>query len=157
MHNFPSFGTLGLCKFSNLIFGEYLACATLVLSTRSSSFLFRRCCLEHVRTVWLTNNFRHHQGQWGDCRKIHWVNWKTLYQPKSEGGMGFKDLCLFNDALLAKQVWRLLHYKHSLCYHIFKARFFPNYSIMEATDFNSGSYAWRSILKGRDVLIRGAR
>ena len=71
--------------------------------------------------------------------------------------MGFKDLSLFNDALLAKQVWRLLHNKQSLCYRIFKARFFLNCSIMEATESNSGSYKWKSILKGRDVIKRGAR
>ena len=35
---------------------------------------------------------------------------------------------------------------------IFKAKFFPNCLIMEAKDSNSGSYAWESILKGRDVL-----
>lgn len=72
-------------------------------------------------------------GTRGDRRKIHWVKWETLCQPKSEGGMGFKDLSLFNDALLTKQV-RLPHNKQSLCYHIFKARFFPNFSIMEATN-----------------------
>ena len=71
--------------------------------------------------------------------------------------MGFKDFVLHNDALLAKQAWRLLHNKTSLFYKVFKARFFPNCSIMEATDSRSGSYAWRSILMGRDVLQRGAR
>ena len=38
----------------------------------------------------------------GDRRKMHWVKWKTLYHAKSEGRMGFKDLAIFNDALLAK-------------------------------------------------------
>ena len=42
-------------------------------------------------------------GQKGDRRKVHWVKWETLCQTKSEGDMGFKDLALFNDSLLAKQ------------------------------------------------------
>ena len=71
--------------------------------------------------------------------------------------MGFRDLALYNDSLLAKQAWRLLHNKSSLFYKVFKARFFPHCSIIKATDSRSSSYAWRSILKGRDVLQRGAR
>ena len=64
--------------------------------------------------------------------------------------MGFKDLALFNEALFAKQAWRLLHNKDSLFYRVFKAKFFPHCSIMETADSISGSYAWHSILKGRD-------
>lgn len=71
--------------------------------------------------------------------------------------MGFRVLALFNDSLLTKQAQCLLQDKSSLSHKVFKARFFPNCSIMEATDSRLGLYAWRSILIGRDVLQRGAR
>jgi len=76
---------------------------------------------------------------------------------KSKGGMGFKDLALFNDALLVKQAWRLLHHKESLFYQVFKSKIFPNCLIMEATNSSAGSYARQCILKGQDVLLKGAR
>ena len=96
-------------------------------------------------------------GQRGDRRKIHWVRWEELCKPKSEGGMGFKNLALFNDALLANQAWRLFQNKHSLLYRVFKPKFFPNCSFMEAPKSQACSYAWRSILKGREVLKEGMR
>ncbi|XP_065634109.1 uncharacterized protein LOC136069474 [Quercus suber] len=71
--------------------------------------------------------------------------------------MGFKNLANFNDAFLAKQAWRLLPQKNSLFCTVFKARFFLNCSILEAPYSNTGSYAWRSILKGRDLLLKGVR
>lgn len=80
-----------------------------------------------------------------------------MTKSKLVGGMGFKDLTLFNDSLLAKQAWRLLHNKTSLLYKVFKDRFFPNTSITEAVDLRMGLYAWRRILKGRYVIQRGAR
>ena len=95
-------------------------------------------------------------GQRGDRRKIHWKKWETLCLPKNEGGMGFKELRKFNEAMLAKQVWRLIHDKDSLFYRVFKAKFFPSGDIFSA-QVKSGSYAWRSILSTRTVIATGAR
>ena len=86
------------------------------------------------------------------------MKWGDLCQDKGQGGMGFKDLTMFNEAMLAKLAWRLLHDDNSLFYRDFKARFFPRETILEAKDSSSASYAyaWKSILKGRDVILKGA-
>ncbi|XP_030924735.1 uncharacterized protein LOC115951970 [Quercus lobata] len=93
-------------------------------------------------------------GQRGNQRKIHWTKWSALCKPKDLGGMGFKELQKFNEAMLTKQVWRLLANNDSLFHRFFKAKFFLNGSILDAKEGN-GSFAWKSILKGRDVIKKG--
>ena len=62
------------------------------------------------------------------------------------GGIGFKEIEKFNNALLAKEVWRMINNPYSLCFRVFKAKFFQNCSILEAKDSVVGSYAWKSII-----------
>lgn len=75
---------------------------------------------------------------------------------KDQGGMGFKDLTMFNEAMLEKLSWRLLQKDNSLFFRVFKARFLSNGTILDAKDSASASYAWKSILKGREVILKGA-
>uniref|UniRef100_A0A2N9G7B6 Reverse transcriptase domain-containing protein n=1 Tax=Fagus sylvatica TaxID=28930 RepID=A0A2N9G7B6_FAGSY len=95
-------------------------------------------------------------GQNGEKGKMHWLPWPTLCKPKCDGGIGLRDLGFFNEALLAKQVWRLLHNPSSLFFKVFKAKYFSRCSIFEVQQSTKGSYAWRSILSARDLITKGS-
>ena len=56
--------------------------------------------------------------------------------------MGFRDLVLFNQALLVKQGWRLLQQPTSLLSRVLKAKYFPNCSFMEADIPGHSSFSW---------------
>ena len=69
--------------------------------------------------------------------------------------MGFKEIEKFNDVLLSKHVWCMINNPDSLCYRVFKARFFSEGSILDAKESSIESYAWNSILGARDVIRKG--
>ena len=79
-----------------------------------------------------------------------------MCRQKNEGGMGFRDLSIFNNSLLSKQVWRLKNCEDTLFHKVFKVKFFPDCSIMDYESSNKGSYAWKSILQVRHVLSLGS-
>lgn len=70
--------------------------------------------------------------------------------------MGFKGLSKFKEALLAN--------RHGSCcmikphcfigFLLFKAKYFQHCSVMEETNPSSASYAWKSVLRGREVIRR---
>ena len=96
---------------------------------------------------------RYWWGKKGDEREL--MKWDKLCTPKGNGGLGFKNLYLFNFSLLAKQCWRLLTTPQSLFYRVFKARYFPSCNFLEAPLRSNPSFLWRSLLSGRDVIKKG--
>ena len=93
-------------------------------------------------------------GQRGD-EQIHWLSKRKLMRPKHEGGIGFRDLQLFNRALLARQGWRLLQNQPSLVFQVLKVKYFPCTAFLEASIPSNSSYIWRSICESIDVLHNG--
>ena len=71
------------------------------------------------------------------------------------GGLDFRDMELFNLALLSRQSWRLLQEPESLSARILKAAYYPDGNIL-TTDLGAHpSQIWRAILDGREIMKQG--
>lgn len=94
---------------------------------------------------------------WGSSpekQKISWVAWKKMADPKCRGGLGFKDINNFNDALLAKLSWRLLKSPNSLPSRILLGKYCCDSPFLVYTVSAVASHGWRSLIIGRDLLIK---
>ena len=97
---------------------------------------------------------------WGQRQqetKISWVSWKRLCISKTNGGLGFRNLQAFNQAMLAKQAWRILSNPSSLVARVLKARYFPTSDLLNAKLGSSPSYSWRSIHSSLEIIRCGIR
>ena len=89
---------------------------------------------------WSSGNNRH---------KIAWVTWQKLCKKKELGGLGFHDI------ELQKQAWRIWNQPELLLSRILRDRYFRNSSFLECSIGTRPSYAWRSIMHGRDLMKQG--
>lgn len=60
-----------------------------------------------------------------DSKKVSWCSKGKLTRWKEQGGLGFRDLELFNIAMLTKQGWNLLVRPRSLWAKVLKGHYFP--------------------------------
>ena len=96
-------------------------------------------------------------GKKKEKRSIHWSKWERMCQAKKRGDLGFRDLSSFNQALVAKQSWRIIQAPESLLARVMKEKYFRHSGFMEAQVGSNPSYIWRSILWGREVIHKGLR
>lgn len=86
-------------------------------------------------------------------KKICWLAWDKLTKPKSMGGLGFRDVQLFNQALLGKIAWRILTKPNCLLARNLKGKYCNNESFLSIKASKTSSHGWKGILWGRDLLI----
>ncbi|KAL0428179.1 UNVERIFIED_CONTAM: hypothetical protein Slati_2992700 [Sesamum latifolium] len=109
--------------------------------------------LLHEIEMMIANFWWHNQGE----HQTHWIGWTWLCQPRETGGLGFKEMKVFNRAMLAKQGWRLITQPNALLSRILKAKYFPDDTFLNARMGARPLLTWRSIIGARDLLLRGCR
>ena len=71
---------------------------------------------------------------------------------KKEGRLKFRDLRLFNLALLRKQGWNLLTKPHTLVARVFKEKYFPLGDYLSSNLGSNSSFVWKSIWLAKEVV-----
>ncbi|KAK5845498.1 hypothetical protein PVK06_001688 [Gossypium arboreum] len=75
--------------------------------------------------------------------------------PKGMGGIGFRDMYLFNISLLGRQVWWLMLFKDTLCFKVLSAKYFSVRDVLRPKYYEKPSFTWSSIAKAIDALKDG--
>jgi hypothetical protein len=116
-----------------------------------SCFKLPRGLCEHINSLIRSFWWGSKEGK----KKPHWVSWEAMTRPKHDGGLGFRDMELFNLALLARQAWRLLINPNTLSAKVLKAIYYPDTDILKAELGPRPSKIWRAITEGNEVLQLG--
>ncbi|KAL9691520.1 hypothetical protein QQ045_011944 [Rhodiola kirilowii] len=85
-------------------------------------------------------------------RCIYWGSYKLLTKAKEVGGLGMRDFECFNDAILAKQIWRLLSNQEALVSRLLKAKYFKDGDVLQSQLGHMPSFAGRSIWNAKNKI-----
>ncbi|GJU02352.1 RNA-directed DNA polymerase, eukaryota, reverse transcriptase zinc-binding domain protein [Tanacetum coccineum] len=80
------------------------------------------------------------------------VSWDNVCKPKEQGGLGIKDLKLWNEVLLVKQLWNVISKKNTLWVKWVNSENLKGKSIWEVNAKANSSVGWKEILKLRDKI-----
>ena len=69
--------------------------------------------------------------------------------------MGFRDLKCFNQALLAKQIWRLVEKPNYSLNSVLKVRYYKHDSILDARRDFDPCFSWGSMWATKPLLHEG--
>ncbi|KAF7808425.1 reverse transcriptase [Senna tora] len=127
---------------------------TLIKSVINSYLVYPLSCMQFSKDKCrkiesLMSNF--FWGHNGNTPKIHLQNWNDLCKSKEAGRLALCNVSAFNEALLAKHLWRIMNNNTSLALSTLSSKYFN-------TDGNlivpsNSSWRWKAIFKSKDVLF----
>ncbi len=86
-----------------------------------------------------------------------YLAWKArnhLYQPKENGGLGFRHTKDFNKALIGKLAWMVATKSDSLCMRMLRSKYKVRENWLRRDDAKNGSR--KAIEKAKHLLVKGA-
>ncbi|KAL9659592.1 hypothetical protein QQ045_024399 [Rhodiola kirilowii] len=86
---------------------------------------------------------------------ISWLSQNILQRKKCEGGLIFKDLSVFNEAILMKIAWRIVKYPQLLMSQVLSAKYCKGRNILHAKLGASPSHIRRGIMRNIHTFLRG--
>ncbi|RZC94057.1 hypothetical protein C5167_016752 [Papaver somniferum] len=78
------------------------------------------------------------------CRGNHIITWKQTQKSK-EGGLGFRDMHIFNRALLAKSAWKLCFDVESMMAKSLQDKYFKDGDLFNLKKKTNTTWSWRSL------------
>ncbi|WJX67033.1 hypothetical protein P8452_51532 [Trifolium repens] len=89
----------------------------------------------------------------GGRKKINWIKWDVVCQPKSLGGLGVRDIRAVNISLLVKWRWRLLEDDHVLWKEVLKGKY--GEGVIGRVELGDESKPWYSSTWWKDICSIG--
>ncbi|XP_026407200.1 uncharacterized protein LOC113302475 [Papaver somniferum] len=82
-------------------------------------------------------------------RGVYLKGWTNICVLKDMGGMGFLNLKIFNNAMLAKVTWRLVNFPDFMLAQVMKHKYYSDHSLLnsEIRCPATASWGWKNIYK----------
>ncbi|KAF7802979.1 ribonuclease H [Senna tora] len=91
-------------------------------------------------------------GHWEDSKTPIMISWDKLCRRREEGGMGFRRMMEVNEALLAKQVWRILTLEDSLVSKVFMGKCRSSFQSYQLMPKPNSSPLWKKLCRASRVV-----
>jgi hypothetical protein len=89
-------------------------------------------------------------------KHFHLCSWEVIAKPKLMGGWGIRNIFLFNNALAANSLWRVLM-KEGVWNKVIKDKYIPHCSVVTwlrsaPATTSSASQTWKNLLKSLHLI-----
>ncbi|GJZ84463.1 RNA-directed DNA polymerase, eukaryota, reverse transcriptase zinc-binding domain protein [Tanacetum coccineum] len=114
---------------------------------RASVFLLPKTVIKDINRI--LKNFLWNQGELSKGKAK--VAWKNVCKPKTVGGLGIKELEVWNKCMIIKHLWNIVNNKNSLWVKWVNTVKLKGRSIWAINEDVNDSWGWKNILKMREV------